>query len=369
MNKVLSRAPGRINIIGEHTDYTGGFVLPAAINMCTTFSLQLNGTNSAVRITQVNDQTQFTFDLNDFSAVANGWPNYVMGIVDEIHKKGLQLQGFDATFQGDVPIGAGMSSSAALECSFLFGLNRLFDLQLEPVEMVRMAQNAEHTFVGINCGIMDQFASVMGKKDHAIFLDCASLEYEYVPCFFSDHQFVLLNSKVSHELASSEYNQRRNECEAALSILNAHLTKVSSFRDLTSEILIRNNSLLPERLLRRSRHIISENDRVFTAAKALSENDVVSIGRLLYESHKSLRNDYEVSCEEIDLLVDLTIEMDNVLGSRMMGGGFGGCTLNLVRSDSIDEFCENAYSFYRHETGIELEVYLPEIDNGALYLD
>jgi len=364
-NSIISQAPGRINIIGEHTDYNDGFVLPAAIDKKTVFYLKKNGAATEANITATQSNDTFTFDLNDFFPTTSGWYNYVMGVVSELQKLGGKIGGFDGSFEGDVPIGAGMSSSAALECGLAFGLNELFDLGFDHWQLVKASQMAEHNFVGIKCGIMDQFASMMGKKNQVMLLDCRSLEFKYFPLDLKEYQLLLLNTKVSHALANSEYNTRRSECEEGIKILQKENPNIKNLRDVSIELLLDHQPNLPEKIFRRCHHVVTENNRVLGATQALVQNDFEKLGELMYQSHYSLQNNYEVSCQELDFLVELTKDKNYVLGSRMMGGGFGGCTINLMEKKEVNHFKEMAAKAYREKFNIDLEVYEVNIENGA----
>lgn len=366
MNKefVISQSPGRINIIGEHTDYNDGFVLPAAIDKKSVFKLKRNGSN-LVTLTAKNVGETYTFDLFDFKPISNGWQNYAMGVVNELQKLGGKIEGFEGEFEGDVPIGSGMSSSAALECSLAFGLNELFDLDLDKWQLIKASQMAEHHFVGTKCGIMDQFASIMGKRNNVMLLDCKSLEFQYFPFELGDYQILLLNTNVSHNLASSEYNTRRASCEKGISIIQHKFQNVQSFRDVSLETLNQCISDLPEKIYRRCHHVISENARVLKATEALLAKNFHALGQLMYGSHYSLQKDYEVSCAELDFLVKQTEDKDYILGSRMMGGGFGGCTINLVKKNRVNHFIELASENYRKQFGVDLTPYTVSIGNGA----
>ncbi len=358
-------APGRINIIGEHTDYNDGFVLPAAIDRMMTVQARRNGASSTVRLTARATQQTFSFDLGHFSPVEKGWQNYVMGVVSELQKLGGAISGFDAEFGGDVPIGSGMSSSAALECSFAVALNELFGLGFSKWQLIEASQRAEHNFVGIKCGIMDQFASVMGKKDHVMLLDCRSLDFQYFPLELGTYQLLLLNTNVSHTLASSEYNTRRSECEQGVLILQKEYPGIVNLRDANLEQVVANKSKMPEHIFRRCLHVVTENQRVLDATKSLLAGDFKMLGELIYQSHFSLQNDYEVSCPELDFLVQQTLEKDYILGSRMMGGGFGGCTISIVEKLRAAEFIEQAAAAYRNRFGIDLTPIEVAIGDGA----
>ncbi|MDH3650710.1 MAG: galactokinase [Saprospiraceae bacterium] len=359
------QAPGRINIIGDHTDYNDGFVLPAAIDKKTIMQVAVNGSKSSVNFTAENLDDRFSFELDRFEPLSSGWQNYVMGVVQELMKLGAKLAGFDASFQGDIPIGAGMSSSAALECSLAYALNKLFDLHFSKDQLIKASQMAEHHFVGIRCGIMDQFASMMGKKDQVILLDCRSLEHTYHPCVLEGCQIVLVNSNVVHELASSEYNTRRAECEEAVTILRKKVPEIINLRDLTMPDLVKSRHDLPIPLYDRCHHVLSENDRVHQATRALATADFSRLGRLLYASHYSLRDDYQVSCDEIDFLVNETLDKEYILGSRQMGGGFGGCTINLVEEGRSDEFLNQLGSQYLDRFGLDITPYFISIEDGT----
>lgn len=362
---IITQSPGRINLIGEHTDYNDGFVLPAAINKKAIFRLTKNGTDKDINIYSENIGNHFSFELDNFNPIENGWENYVMGVINELQKFGAKLKGFDGQFGGDVPIGSGMSSSAALECSLSFGLNELFDLGLNKWQLIKVSQMAEHNFVGVKCGIMDQFTSMMGKKNHVMLLDCRSLEYQYFPFDLGEYQLLLLNTNVSHELASTEYNTRREECELGVKIIKNKFLGIKKLRDVTLEMLQQNINKLPEKVFKRCRHIITENQRVLDATSALVKNDFHQLGQLIYQSHISLQKDYEVSCPELDFLVNLTLKKKYILGSRMMGGGFGGCTINLIDKKQIAKFIEIAAKEYQLEYGKSLTPYLVSIENGS----
>ena len=362
---IVAQSPGRINIIGEHTDYNQGFVLPAAIDKKTVFHLQKNATDDSVHVTANNVNEQFYFDLNSFKPVTNGWQNYVMGVVHELQKLGANLSGFNARFAGDVPIGSGMSSSASLECSLAIGLNELFNLGFDKWQLIKAAQMAEHHFVNTKCGIMDQFASIMGKKNKVMLLDCQSLAFEYFPFDLGAYQILLLNTNVSHTLSSSAYNNRIEECESGVSLISKQFPEVKSLRDVTRSALEQCSPALPDKIFKRCQHVVTENIRVKEATKALLGKDFRKLGKLIYESHDSLQHNYEVSCPELDYLVQYTRDKDYVLGSRMMGGGFGGCTINIVEKKWVNNFIEQTARSYRNHFGFDLSPYEVSIENGA----
>lgn len=365
ISTLTAQAPGRINLIGEHTDYNDGYVLPAAIDKYLTVKLKVNTTDTKVKITASDLGESFTFDLQDFSPARGGWPNYVMGVVHELQQKGASLKGFDAEFESQVPIGSGMSSSAALECSFAIALNEQFSLGFSQWELIHAAQMAEHNFVGTRCGIMDQFASVMGQKDKVMLLDCRSLEFEYFPLELGAYQLLLLNTNVSHSLASSAYNTRRAACEEGAAIINEVYTGIQSLRDVNMEQLMTAKAKLPPTVFKRCYHVVSENQRVLQAAKALADSNHRLLGKLMYQSHTSLEQDFEVSCPELDFLVQQTLDVDFVLGSRMMGGGFGGCTINLIEQQRAEAFVDTVSKRYKNQFGLELTPVTVSIGNGA----
>ena len=362
---VIAQAPGRINIIGEHTDYNKGFVLPAAIDKKTTVRLKRNEHSSRCRMLAGNLQEAIEFDLTNFQPKESGWENYMMGVVHELQQIGAEFSGFDCEFEGDVPIGSGMSSSASLECALATGLNKLFDLGFDKWQLIKACQLAEHNFVGIKCGIMDQFASTMGQKDQVMFLDCRSLEFDYFPFNLGDYQLLLLNTNVSHSLASSEYNTRRAACEEGVRILQTKFPKVHSLRDASFEMLLQMSEVIPTNIANRCRHIVLENDRVQMATKALLHKDFKQLGQLMYRSHFSLQKDYEVSCPELDYLVQQTLDKDYILGSRMMGGGFGGCTISIIEKEWVAPFTDLIVKNYKNQFGIDLSPYAVSIEDGA----
>lgn len=365
LKSITVAAPGRINILGEHTDYNGGYVLPAAINLTTTFKLTKNNTDSKAKVIAHNVDAQHSFDLDNFKPINGTWQNYVMGVVHELQELGGKMSGFDAEFNGTVPIGSGMSSSAALECSLAYGLNVLFDLGFDEWQLIRASQLAEHNFVGIKCGIMDQFASVMGKADYAMLLDCQSLDFEYVPLDLGDYHFLLLDTNVSHALADSEYNKRREECEEGLAILKSIYKAVSSLRDVSQEMLRESQPKMPETAYRRCLHVITENDRVLNAVEALRAGELSELGQLMYGSHYSLSKQYEVSCAELDFLVKLAEVEPTILGSRMMGGGFGGSTINLIEKKNTADVIDKISAAYKEEFAKELAPYVVTTGGGA----
>lgn len=362
---IKTQSPGRINIIGEHTDYNEGFVLPAAIDKATVVHLKKNDTASNCSIMALNIGEVHYFDLNDFQPIENGWQNYMMGVVHELQKIGAKFTGFDCEFGGNVPIGSGMSSSASLECSFAFALNELFELGFDKWQLIKAAQMAEHHFVGIKCGIMDQFASMMGKKNQVMLLDCRSLEYNYFPLDLGNYQLLLLNTNVSHSLGDSAYNDRRTECEKGVTIIQEKHPSVKSLRDVNLTMLSEFNGKMPAITFKRCYHVVSEIQRVLEATKAMQQGNHKLLGELVYQSHFSLQNDYEVSCSELDYLVQLTLDKDYILGSRMMGGGFGGCTISIIKKEMVGIFKTYASRAYKERFNKDLTPYTVSIEDGA----
>lgn len=345
-------SPGRINLIGEHTDYNNGFVMPAAIDKKIYFRFSKNNTKNLVRIYSETFDSYVEFNLQKITKSTNYWENYLLGVIDEIQKLGKQLQGFDCILKSELPIGAGISSSAALECGFAEGLNSLFNLDLAQMEIVKLSQRAENNFVGSNCGIMDQFASVMSKKDHFIKLDCESLEASFIPAKIQHCKLLLLNTNVAHNLADSEYNSRRQECETAVAIIQPKYTGVKSLRQVTFKMLEEFKEEIGAIGFKRCQYVLEENERVQETEKALRDGDLETIGKLMYASHRGLQHQYEVSCPELDFLVDFSEEKTFIYGSRMMGGGFGGCTINLIEADKIDAYFEEVKKVYQEKFNI-----------------
>ena len=350
---------GRINLIGEHTDYNGGFVFPGAIDKEIAAEIRPNGTDK-VRVYSIDIKDYAEFGLNEDDAPEQSWARYIFGVCREILKRGGVVKGFDAVFAGNVPLGAGLSSSAALESCFAFALNDLFnDNQIDKFELAKIGQSTEHNYCGVNCGIMDQFASVMGKKDHLMRLDCRSMEFEYFPFHPEDHTLVLLDSVVKHELADSPYNKRRASCERVAKRLG-----LETLRDATMEMLDNIKSDITAEDYFRAKFVIEEKQRVLDVCDALNAGDYETVGKCMYATHQGLSKDYEVSCEELDYLNDIAKEC-GVTGSRIMGGGFGGCTINLVKNDLLDKFVATAKEKFNAKYGHEPKVYEVVISDGA----
>ncbi len=350
---------GRINLIGEHTDYNGGFVFPGAIDKVIMAEIRPNDTDT-VRVFSIDIDEYTEFGLNEADAPKQSWARYIFGVCREILKRGGTVHGFDAVFAGNVPLGAGLSSSAALESCFAFAINELFnDNQIDKFELARIGQSTEHNYCGVNCGIMDQFASVMGKEGHLMRLDCRSMEFEYFPFNPKNHSLVLIDSRVKHELADSPYNKRRASCERVAKRLG-----IETLRDATMDMLNAVKTDITAEDYFRAKFVIEEKERVLTVCDALVNDDYETVGRCMYETHEGLSKDYEVSCEELDFLNDVAREC-GVTGSRIMGGGFGGCTINLVENDKVDKFVEEAKKRFNEKYGHEPQVYPVVISDGA----
>jgi len=357
-------SPGRINIIGEHVDYNDGFVMPAAINKYICFAISKNDNSECMLVAKDLNET-CKFDLNDeLKPVDKMWVNYILGVLHQLKNKGL-TNGFNIVFSSTIPMGAGLSSSAALECGIGYAMNKLNNLGLTKEEIALIGQNSEHTFVGVNCGIMDQFASVFGKKNCVIKLDCNTLEYEYFKADFKKYSLLLLDSNVKHTHLTSGYNVRRQEVEQGLAMIKQHFPEVKTFRDCTEIMLLGLKEQLGETIFKRCRFVVREIQRVRDAAKALTNSDFKKLGELMSETHEGLSKDYEVSCEEIDFLVDAVRHEKTVLGSRMMGGGFGGCSINLIEKGSEKELIEKISAEYHAAFGIELKAYKVKISKGS----
>ncbi len=354
---------GRINLIGEHTDYNGGFVFPGAIDKVIMAEIRANGTEK-VRVfsIDINDYTEF--GLNEADAPTQSWARYIFGVCREILKRGGKVEGFDAVFAGNVPLGAGLSSSAALESCFAFALNDMFnDNSIDKFELARIGQSTEHNYCGVNCGIMDQFASVFGKKDHLMRLDCRSMEFEYFPFKPEGYTLVLVDSVVKHELADSPYNKRRASCERVAKRLG-----IETLRDATMEMLNAVKTDITAEDYFRAKFVIEEKERVLAVCDALVAGDYETVGKHMYDTHAGLSKDYEVSCEELDYLNDIAKEC-GVTGSRIMGGGFGGCTINLVKDELLPKFLETAKTKFNAKYGHEPKIYEVIISDGAHRLE
>ncbi|MDR0421997.1 MAG: galactokinase [Proteiniphilum sp.] len=356
-------SPGRINLIGEHTDYNGSFVFPGAIDKGMTAAIRFNGTGS-VRAYAIDLDESSEFGFNEEDLPKEGWAKYLFGVCREIIKRGGTVKGFDTVFSGDVPLGAGMSSSAALESTYAFALNDLLGLGIDKFELARIGQSTEHNYVGVKCGIMDQFASVFGKKGNLIRLDTKSMEYAYFPFDPEGYRLVLLDTAVKHELASSAYNRRRESCEHAAKTIAGRHPEVEFLRDASMKMLDEVKAEIPEEDYMRAKYVIEETQRVLDVCDALEKGDYDTVGRKMYETHHGMSKLYEVSCEELDFLNDVACE-HGVTGSRVMGGGFGGCTINLVKDELYDSFICDAKAQFKAKYGHEPKVYDVVISDGA----
>ena len=361
-------APGRVNLIGEHTDYNGGHVFPCALTL-GTYGLARKREDNKLRFYSVNFERLGVVEssLDDLTPYkAANWTNYPKGVMWAFEKRGYKLPcGLDILIYGNIPNGSGLSSSASLEVLTGVILKDMFGFDVSMVEIAQIGQYSENNFNGCNCGIMDQFASAMGKKDNAIFLDTNTLEFEYAPVVLEDAKIVIINSKVKHSLVDSAYNDRRNECETALKELQEVLD-IKTLGDLSEEEFEANKDAIKSEIRqKRAKHAVYENQRAIKAVAALAENDVETFGKLMNASHVSLRDDYEVSCDEIDILVDLAWKIPGVIGSRITGGGFGGCTVSIVKNEAVDTFIETIDAAYEEKVGHKAEFYVVDIGNGA----
>ena len=356
----LFASPGRINLIGEHTDYNGGFVFPGAVDKGIIAAIRLNGTDK-VRAFALDLNESAEFGLNEEDKPAQSWACYIFGVCREIQKRGGVIGGFDTVFAGDVPLGAGMSSSAALESTFAFALNTLYNLGIEKFELARIGQSTEHNYCGVKCGIMDQFASVHGKAGHLMRLDCRSMEFSYFPFDPTKHGYrlMLVNSCVKHELVGSPYNDRRASCERVAAVLGQEF-----LRGATMEQLEAIKDQISEEDYLRARYVIGEEKRVLDVCEALERDDYETVGERMYETHWGMSKDYEVSCEELDFLATVAKEC-GVTGSRIMGGGFGGCTINLVKEELYDNFVATVTERFKEKYGHEPKIYPVIISDGS----
>jgi galactokinase len=362
---VLFYSPGRVNLIGEHTDYNGGYVFPCALDFGTTLLVRKTG-GSEMRMNSLNFPGEVVIHIAlNYMPVPKSWTNYPVGVVNEFARNGIGAPGMEMLFMGDIPNGAGLSSSASIEMVTAVALNELTGSGLEMMEMVRMAQKAENGFVGMNCGIMDQFAVGFGKKDHAINLNCDTLEYRYAPLNLGDRRLVITNTNKRRGLTDSKYNERRSECEMAVTLISDH-RPVKNLSELTVTDLWMLDSYITDPVVRkRAKHVITENGRTLDAIKALENNDITLLGRLMNESHDSLCTDYEVTGTELDTLVYEGRKLPGVIGTRMTGAGFGGCTVSIVESRHTDEFIRRLGEIYTSRTGLTADFYLPGIGDGA----
>jgi galactokinase len=356
-------SPGRVNLIGEHTDYNEGFVLPGATDKSIYVAIAKNDRNSLrVFANQFNEERESPLDALQ---PQKGWFTYPAGVAYHLQQAGHMISGVDVILDGDVPVGAGMSSSAAICSAFGFALNEMFGFGLDRMQLALLGQKTEHTFAGVKCGIMDQFASLHGREGYLMKLDCRSLQYEYIPFHFPRYRIVLVNTMVSHSLASSEYNTRRQQCEEGVRMMKKFKEGIHSLRDIPMHELESHKEELPQEVYKRCHYVISENDRLLKGCDFLRRADIESFGKLMYQTHDGLSSEYEVSCEELDFLVNSAKPLKGVAGGRMMGGGFGGCTINLVKQEDVDEFSEKMTSAYQNKFNKVPEIYITQIEEGA----
>jgi galactokinase len=363
-DRIIVRSPARVNLIGEHTDYNEGFVLPASVDKCIVFIVS----------PRVDGKLQFfAADLNNFHTTRVGsfvrtekrWPNYVLGILDELQKLDHRVTGCDVVYGGNIPIGAGMSSSAAIECGFASALNILFGFGLSQMDLAKLGQRAENNFVGVQCGIMDQFVNIFGKDKKVLRIDCRSLEFEYIPFESNDINIVLCETESKRSLASSEYNVRRQQCEAGVKILQRQNQAIRSLRDVTPEFLAQRRQQMEPIIFQRCEYVVQENLRVLQASDDLRRNDFRAFGQKMHLSHAGLRDGYQVSSPDLDFLADVASGLDGVLGARMMGAGFGGCTINLVEKAKTETFVETIRERSRHRSGKAINVHVTQIQSGT----
>lgn len=361
--QVIFRSPGRINIIGEHTDYNAGFVLPASINKSIYVGLSKRN-DERIHLYAKEFNQYHSLELSKLKPSGLGWPNYVLGVVDQLYKSGFVIGGFNLYIDGDIPSGAGISSSAALECATAGAINQLFSLPLDKQQLATLAQQAEHVYAGVKCGIMDQFASIFGMKDKCFKLDCRSLEYQYFPLKLEGYKLVLLNTNVKHSLSSSAYNKRREQCEQGVAWIQYFHPEIHSLRDATIELLDKYVKPKNEDIYTKCRFVVEENQRVNKACEFLQDGKLHLLGELLYQTHEGLKTHYEVSCDELDFLVEQVKKIPEVLGARMMGGGFGGCTLNIIEEQHVEEIVSFLQNAYFERFARKLSPYVVETGDG-----
>jgi len=358
-------APGRVNLIGEHTDYNGGYVLPCALTFGTYLAIRRTN-DSLVKFSTTNFDFSVSIPLNALENKIDGqWVNYPLGVINQFIKRGFNVQGMELLFSGNIPNGAGLSSSASIELVMAVAINDLFQFNLDKWELVKLSQKAENEFVGMNCGIMDQFASAMGKKDNALFLNCNTLSYAYAPFVLTDYELIITNSNKKRGLVDSKYNERRQQCEKAVEYINKvqPLTNLGSIT--LSEFQKVQDIIVDQTVRKRALHVVSEDQRVVEAVESLKNNDLLAFGQLMNQSHVSMRENFEITCFEIDTLVEEAQKLKGVIGSRMTGGGFGGCIISLVEKDETNVFCERLSETYLRKTSLTADHYIAQIGDGA----
>lgn len=367
--EVITQSPGRINLLGEHVDYNDGFVMPAGINFSTYFCLS-ESHNSTSRIYSLKYDESIDVDLHNPQRLDKPvWANFLLGVLRQLVDRGFTIKPFYCVFDGDIPAGAGLSSSASVECGFAYALNELNNWGIPKKELIEMAQWSEHFYVGVKCGIMDQFATMMSAKDSVMVLDCRSMECRYLPFNLTDHTLILCDSKVKHALVDSEYNARRKECEQGIEILKRSDPTIRSFRDITESMLIEYQSHLSKKVFNRCLYVVQEIGRVQRATEDLAANNLSAFGKKMFETHEGLSKLYEISCPELDFLVEEARTNPAVLGSRMMGGGFGGCTINIVEKSAVQRFADDLKMKYAKRFGLEMTPYLVSIEEGTHRMD
>jgi galactokinase len=358
-------SPGRVNLIGEHTDYNGGYVFPCALTFGTYLVVRKNN-KRLIRFATTNFDHRSEVKLDEpFEKEGKSWMNYPVGVLNELRKKAKEIEGVDLLYSGDIPNGAGLSSSASIEMVTAFAMNEIFGFGFDRMELVKISQNAENQFVGVNCGIMDQFASGMGAADHALFLNCDTLDYERVPLKLEGMKIIIANTNKRRGLADSKYNERRSQCESAVEALRSE-KKIKHLSDLNLDEFNALSHLIPDETeKRRARHVITENNRTLNAIEALNQGDLESFGQLMNQSHDSLRDDYEVTGKELDTLVEEARKIEGTIGSRMTGAGFGGCTVSIVKEDQVETFIREVGKGYHERTGLKADFYVAEIGDGS----
>ena len=372
---LVVKSPGRINLIGEHIDYNHGFVLPAAIDKYIELAIGKR-TDGTIHMVALDLGEAIILPIDNLTPHATQWVNYIIGVLDQVLNTEMNLPdiktklvaGFDICIQGNIPLGAGLSSSAAVECAVLFALNELYSLSLTKMQMALMAQQAEHKFAGVHCGLMDMFASIHGQKNKAILLDCDSLAFTYYPLALNDFSIVLFDTQIKHALASSEYNTRRLECEQGLKIIQEKYPSVKTFRDISMEQVdacLDSNVVSRSKVYQRCKYVVEEIQRVQLAVQDLAKGDMQAFGKKMFETHKGLSSLYEVSCPELDFLVEAVSNNENVLGARMMGGGFGGCTINIIKKTAVEEITKALSAKYNQAMHKELSYYITSIEDGT----
>lgn len=368
MLQLTVKAPGRINLIGEHTDYNDGFVMPAAIQKAARVTIEQR-TDRTIHLIAEDLQDTYTFNLDSVTKSFKDWPNYIIGVIAQFQKHTLLPTGFTIRLKSDVPIGAGLSSSAAIECAVAYAINELFKLGYDRMQLTKMAQKAEHEYAGVLCGIMDQFASMFGKKDQVILLDCKTMEYRYYPLPLAQYDIVLFDTQIKHALASSEYNTRRKECEQGIALIQQKYPNVSSLREVHIEML---NEMIDQKkfsnVYSRCKYVMEEIERTKAAAIDLKEGRLDAFGQKMYATHDGLSNLYEVSCQELDFLINEVKDNPTVLGARMMGGGFGGCTIHLIKKEATASVIQKLVASYHKTFQKKLLTYEVNIEEGASVL-